>query len=146
MEKDYCNKCGECCKNIAVDFYNRVMYRDGIQPVSEEFFSFLTPVGKKENITFCKCKFLSNNLCTNPNKPQECIDYPKSPFAFLNEDCGYTGDIFLKNESVKQKVRKLKEEILDYQTRLKNEPSLQKIIDNHEAFINKYKSYGSDNW
>ncbi len=146
MEKDYCKKCGECCKNIAVDFEKMVMFRDGIQTLSSEFAKMLERNENRGNITICSCKYLKNNLCTNSNKPQECIDYPSSPFAFLQEDCGYEGYIFLKNEHIKQKVRKLKEEILHYETLLSQDKSVQKIINRHNAFIVKYKMYGSDDW
>ena len=146
MEKDYCNKCGKCCDNIAVDFSRRVMYRDGIQTLDEKFERMLAVIGKRENITFCRCKYLEDNLCTNSEKPEICSDFPKSPFAFLPEGCGYEGFVFMENERVKQQVRKLKEEILDYSIRVKQEPELQRIIDKHQAFINKYKPYGSENW
>ena len=33
MEKDYCNKCGACCRNIAVDFEKKILFRDGVQMV-----------------------------------------------------------------------------------------------------------------
>ena len=146
MEKNFCNKCGKCCEKIAVDFNTNVMYRDGIQVLSPTFSSMLIPVSRTKNITFCSCKFLINNLCTNPEKPKECSDYPNSPFAFLPEGCGYEGYIFMQNERVKQKVRKLKEEILDYSTKLSTEKELKKIIDHHQAFIDKYKQYGSYDW
>ena len=94
MEKDYCKKCGKCCKNIAVDFEKMVMFRDGIQPLSNAFADILVKKEKRGNVTICSCKFLENNLCTSLNKPVECISYPSSPFAFLPEDCGYEGDIF----------------------------------------------------
>lgn len=146
MEKDFCNKCGECCRNIAVDFEKRIVYRDGIQTLSTELEECLIKNSTRENITFCSCRYLVNNLCTNPKKPDECIVYPSSPFAFLFDDCAYRGKIFLEQEKVKQKVRKLKEEIIDYETQLASDKSLQRIIDRHNAFINKYKVYGSEDW
>lgn len=146
MKKDYCNKCGKCCQQIAVDFNNKVMFRDGIQKLSPDFEKMLIATRKKDNITICSCKYLENNLCINPQKPEECTNFPSSPFAFLPEDCGFEGDIFIKLEHAKQKIRKLKEEILDYSIRVKDEPELQRIIERHQAFINKYKPYGSENW
>ena len=146
MERDFCNKCGECCRKIAVDFEQGVIFRDGIQPLSPEFSSMLVSVSKTKNITFCSCKYLKNNLCTNPKKPEECLNYPTSPFAFLPGGCGYEGVIFIKNENIKQKVRKLKEEILDYSIRAEHEKDLQKLIEHHQAFIDKYKQYGSYDW
>lgn len=82
MENNYCFKCGACCNKIAVDFSKRIIYRDGIQTLTKEFEAMLIPVEKREDITFCSCKFLKNKLCINPDKPQECTNYPSSPFAF----------------------------------------------------------------
>lgn len=146
MEKDFCNKCGECCKKIAVDFERRIIYRDGIQNLTPEFESLLHPISKTENITFCSCKFLKDNLCNNPQKPEECINYPSSPFAFIPDECGYEGKIFIELENIKQKVRKLKEEIMDYTCQLSHDKNLSKIVEHHQAFIDKYKNYGSYDW
>lgn len=150
MEKDLCNKCRECCRKIAVDFDRKIVYKDGVEALTEDFASMLEAVEKRENITFCKCKYLENNVCSNPNKPEECIKYPSSPFAFIPEECGYYGEIFLKNENIKQKIRKLKEEIIHYEaeiiTNKSEQNQLRKIIEKHQAFIDKYKIYGSENW
>lgn len=142
----YCNKCGKCCKNIVVDFNNNIVFYDGIQKLNDEFKSMLRVVHTKDNYSICTCKFLKNNICSNPNKPDMCTKYPSSPFAFLQEDCGYEGFIFLKNEKEKQKIRKLKEEILHYEVQLKKDKSVQKIINHHQALIDKFKAYGSENW
>lgn len=152
MERNLCNKCGMCCKEIPTDFSKRIIYRDGIQPLSSEFEKLLIPVEEKGYITICRCKFLENNLCTNPDKPQICSDFPYSPLAFLPENCGYTGEVFLKKEKLKQQIRKLKEEIMHYSALIdtvkdKNEQrQYQRIIDAHETFIKKYKVYGSGDW
>lgn len=143
---NYCNKCGECCKKIPVDFSKKIIYRDGIQTLTEEFESMLQPVETKENITFCSCKYLKDNLCTNPNKPSECIEYPSSPFAFLPENCGYYGVIFSKHENFMQKIRKMEEEIIHYEAlmiKCSKEEAKQysKIIEKHKSFINKYSHY-----
>ena len=145
MKQDYCNKCGACCKNIPVDFSHNVIFRDGIQELTSEFKTMLIPISKTNNITFCSCKYLVNNLCTHSKKPEECKIYPSSPFAFLPEECGYRGDIFIKLESIKQKIRKLKEEIIHYET-LDKTQELQKLINHHKNIINKYKQYGSEDW
>ena len=80
-----------------------VIFRDGIQPLTKDFADILVKKETRGNVTICSCKFLENNLCNNPNKPQECINYPSSPFAFLPNDCGYEGDIFIKHEHIKQR-------------------------------------------
>ena len=146
MEKNFCNKCGMCCTDIAVDYSKRIMYRDGVQELSETFTEILEPVSEKNGITLCTCKFLFDRKCTNPNKPEECKNYPSSPFAFLPEDCGYSGEIFVKLEDIKHKVRKFKEEILNYEIMLESEPELERLIKHHKAFIDRYKIYGSNEW
>lgn len=145
MKQDFCNKCGACCKNIPIDFSQRAIFRDGVQELTPEFEKMLVPTSKTNNITFCSCKYLVNNLCTNPKKPEECKNYPSSPFAFLPEDCGFRGEIFIKLENIKQKIRKLKEEIIYYES-LEDSKEFQKIIDHHRNTINKYKQYGSQDW
>ena len=149
MTDDLCSKCGECCKNIRADFNTNRLYWDDIQPLTEEFSSMLI---ETETEGVYKCRFLKDNLCTNSDKPDICKNYPASPFVNLTENCTYNGFIFLKFEKFKQKIRKLKEEILHYKTLIettsdkKEKNQLQKIVDSHKKFINKYKIYGSDNW
>lgn len=150
--ENYCKKCGECCKVIRVNFEQRILYRDGIQTLSPEFESMLTPVFERDDITFCKCKFLDKNLCTNPKKPEECTNFPSSSFAFLPEECGYTGYIFLKSEKIKSQIRKLKEEIIHYGTLIETidnkfeKNQLIKIIQSHKEQIDKFRPFGSDDW
>ena len=147
MNNNYCNKCGKCCKEILVDFSQRIIYRDGVQHLSKEFEEIIIPYDKKENVSICYCKFLDkNNNCTHPKKPEECSKYPSSAFAFIPEECGYYGEIFSKLEHEKQKIRKLKEEIIEYESKLQEDKSLIKIINRHKAYIEKYKIYGSYNW
>lgn len=146
MEKNYCTKCGECCKKIAVDFSQNIIYRDGIQPLTPGFSSMLEPVEKRENVTFCKCKYLKNNLCTNTNKPDICINYPSSPFAFIPDNCGFYGEVFLNREKFMQKLRKLEEEIIHYEALIEvsskdDAKQYSKIIENHRKYLNKYKIY-----
>ena len=146
MEKDYCNKCGKCCKNIAVDFEKKILFRDGVQTLTKEFADMMIKDENKGSTTLCSCRYLQDTLCTNPNKLVECQNFPSSPFAFLPENCGFEGDIFIKLEKLKQKVRKLKEEIIYYNTILPEDKSVQRIIDRHQSFIDKYKMYGSEDW
>ncbi len=146
MEKNYCTKCGECCKKIAVDFSKNIVYRDGIQTLSDNFKKILIKGEQKDNITFCSCKYLENNLCINPDKPEECNNYPSSPFAFLPENCGYYGVNFLEREKFMQKLRKLEEEIIHYEALINcsskdDAKQYTKIIEKHKNYINKYKMY-----
>ena len=146
------------------------MYRDGVQIVDEIFEDFLIPLSLSQakdidsdlvhsvlcinsNVQFFSCKFLTDdNLCSNQNKPEICSKFPSSPFACVSENCGYAGELFLSKETVKQKIRRLKEEIIDYETQIavtrdkREKEHLKKIIVYHQKFIGKYKDYGSKNW
>ena len=152
MDKLFCIKCGECCRKIPVDFHKNLIYRDGIQPLTEEFKEMLSPVVKNGEITYCICKYLRENLCSNPNKPEICINYPSSPFAYLPDGCVQAGNVFIESEKIKQRVRKLKEEIIDYNILINTisnkfeRNGLLKIIDRHKKFIEKYSEYGSNDW
>lgn len=152
MEKDFCHKCGKCCKSIKVNYSSGELFFDGIQPLGTEFSSMLEIIETQNDISLCKCKFLKENLCTNTNKPDICRNYPSSPFANLPADCGYEGEIFIKNEHEKQKIRKLKEEIIHYEALINNTDNksdknrYQKIINSHEKRINLYDRYGAKNW
>lgn len=152
MENDFCNRCGCCCRNIIVDFSDRVLYWDGKVSLRDDFASMLSVVFQKENISICKCKYLKNNLCTNPQKPEECKNYPSFPFVKLSQDCGYEGKIFLEQEKIKQKIRKLKEEIIHYQAMIEmgsnkfEKNQLEKIIAIHQKRIDKYSQFGSEDW
>ena len=81
MNENFCIKCGKCCNNIPVDLSSRMLFFDGIQTLTADFEQMLIPKSKTNNITFCSCKYLDNNICTNPNKPEECRIYPSSPFT-----------------------------------------------------------------
>jgi len=152
MEKDFCKKCGKCCKQIYVDFDKKLLYFDGILPLKTDFAEMLIPIDEKDGITICKCKFLSNNLCTNKQKPKICLEFPSSPFAFIPDSCGFYGEIFIKKEAEKQKIRKLKEEIVHYESLLKittNKRECQqyeKILKVLNSKVEKYSAYGSRDW
>jgi len=165
---DLCDRCGICCKLIPVDLDKNILLRNGIEPLDEELSECLIPIDIEaakevsenyvENVlnyfpdaTFCRCKFLApSNLCSKLNIPESCQKYPSHPFAFLHDDCGYLGEIFVKNEEIKQKIRRYKEEIIDYETLIaqgtKEEKGYKKIIISLQRFIDKYKIYGSEDW
>ena len=148
MARDFCNKCGACCKHIRADLEAKLLYWDGAQPLSEEFESMLIPLGDG----VYTCKYLQNTMCTNPKKPDICINYPSSPFAELPESCDYRGEVFMKREKIQQKIRKLKEEIIHYSVLIdtindkKEQNQYQKIIDSHQKYIDRYKEHGSQDW
>ena len=150
MNKDLCNKCGACCKYIQFDNINKVLYWDSEILPDEDFISMLVPVNCDTGIY--TCKYLKNNLCTNKNKPNICKEYPSDPFAQIPDSCDYSGELFIKREKIKQKIRKLKEEIIYYNAIIntisnkKEQQQINRIIEAHNRIINKYKKYGSGNW
>lgn len=164
---DFCKKCGRCCKYIPADLDKKIIYRDGVKPLDDEFSLLLNLADLQDidenykeivqncfpNAQFYTCRFLSEeNFCTNTQKPAICEEYPSAPLAFVPEDCGYEGEIFVKNEAFKQKIRRLKEEIINYESLIavssekQEKESFAKIIKFHQKFINKYAPYGSEDW
>lgn len=158
---NFCNNCGICCKIIPA--FNGNIIRDGFQPV-EDFFMPLERstaisinegyVKKVQNIfpevEFYTCSYLLNNLCTNPNIPNNCKNFPNSALAIIPDECGFCGEIFIKNETLKQKIRKLKEEIIHYEAQIASSPKeknyYQKIINSHKNYIKKYEHFGAQDW
>ena len=164
---NFCKKCGRCCKYIPANMEKKILYRDGIKPLEDDFALLLNPAdltnidkNYQEMVLACfadaqfyTCTYLSsNNECTNPEKPQICLDFPSAPFAFIPDGCGYEGEVFIKNEAQKQKIRRLKEEIINYETLIavssekREKESFAKIIKFHQKFIVKYLPYGSQDW
>lgn len=66
-------------------------------------------------------KELPKRLCLHCNKCGGNL--PDNAFSDLPEGCGYSGWIFLKKEEHKQKVRKLDEEIVLLNVKIKNSKS-----------------------
>lgn len=157
-----CNKCGLCCKIIPACQENSL--RDGIKPLEDFFQPLNTDAALSINESFVRkiqeifpqvefytCKYLSTkNQCINPNPPENCKTFPNSPLAIVSDDCTYYGEIFIKNEELKQKIRKIKEEIVHYEALIssnhKDKTSYQKIIKNQQSYIKRFEKYGSTNW
>ncbi len=152
MENNYCNKCGECCRNIRADFKRNILYFDGIQELDPKFKDMLIEKSKDGDISECTCRYLKGNLCTNPQKHIFCALYPSHPFANLPEDCDFRGIIFMQSEKIKKTIRKMKEEIIHYSSLIESGVSkteqnqYQKIINSHQSYINRYLMYGSNDW
>lgn len=168
LMETFCNFCGMCCKLIPIDLEKLFVLRDGLQELDTTFLDMLVPLTMEEAISinenyvqnvqnlfpdakFFKCKYLTDdNLCTTFDKHEYCIKFPSHPLAMIPDDCGYYGEIFIKSEEVKQKVRKYKEEIVYYEAMIasgcKEEKVYRKIIDSLNKFINKYAPYGSADW
>lgn len=157
-----CNKCGLCCKLIPA--YNNKIIRDGFQPVEDMFvpISINTALDINENYVkkvqnlfpdaeFFSCRYLSDdNLCTHPNPPETCKTFPQTALAIIDDNCSYLGEIFIKHEKLKQKIRRLKEEILHYEILKEQNPkeknNYEKIINSHKGFIKRYSEFGSGDW
>lgn len=164
----YCNGCGMCCKLIPVKNGDGVLVRDGFQIIDEEFFSGLYELSEETanninkkyvesvlnifpDVKFYGCKHLSdNNKCLLKEKPPVCVNFPSTALAMLPDECACIGDIFVKNEQLKRRIRMIKEEIMDYEILIengdKNSASYKKIIDNLTRFVTKYKDFGSEDW
>ena len=165
MEK-YCKHCGVCCRYIPVDLDKNLLLWNSVQPLSKVFFAMLLPLSEEEaqsrneffsenvqfsNIKFFRCKYLVNqNICSNLERPSECKNFPNEPFAYIPEECGYSGFQFLKQEELKQKVRKMKEEILYYEALMESDSkdarAYKIIIDRLKKQVDKYSIFGSKDW
>ena len=159
---NFCEYCGLCCKIIPVK--DGQIIKDGICENAECFLSMsrkeALSVNEKfvldlENvfgkIKFCKCKYITDdNLCKRSHIPESCMNFPSTGLAIVPEECCYIGEVFLKREELKSKVRKYKEEIIHYEALIvsdrKNKTSYERTINNLKKFIDKYRIYGADNW
>jgi len=159
---NFCEYCGLCCKIIPEK--DGVVIRDGVcadtsffvpltreeaLSVSEKFVLDLEKVFGR--IKFCKCKYITNdNVCKNLQKPDKCKNFPLTELAIVPEECCYIGEVFLRREELKSKVRKYKEEIIHYESLInsgdRDKNSYKKIINNLQKFIDKYALYGSADW
>lgn len=161
-----CDNCCKCCKLIPALNDGKTVLRDGVHNINDYERSFLTPISQNEALNidsnyvqhvqkifpdaaFYSCKKMTDK-CTVEEKFSFCKDFPSSPLAFIPENCTCLGYIFLKKEELKSKIRKIKEEIIEYealiQTDYKNSKSYKKIADNLRRFIDKYAVYGSYDW
>ncbi|MBQ7127289.1 YkgJ family cysteine cluster protein [bacterium] len=163
-----CNHCGMCCRLIPVNEDGNYIVRDGFQILEENFSEYLIKLSYDEaksvnesyvnkilnlfpNAIFYKCKYNSDtNTCTIDDKPYYCSNYPSTPVAIVPDECSHLGSIFIKNEALKQRIRKIKEEILDYEVLIslqdKDSSSYRKIIENLNRFIKKYADFGANDW
>ncbi len=109
---------------------------------------------KEDQITFYRCRYLDdNNLCTRyQDRYTLCRHFPASPWAIVPPGCGYEGWLFTKREDIKQKIRKVKEELLELQllkSKTKSADILIKISAVEKKMLHSielYKKYGSENW
>lgn len=94
-------------------------------------------------------KTLPLRLCTHCNKCNEKL--PASPWDEMPDGCGFNGWLFQKREEIKQKIRKLKEELILIEIALKTlsgEPltKAKARIEEIKDIIQTFAQYDSQNW
>ena len=94
-------------------------------------------------------KDLPLRLCAHCNKCNGKL--PTSPWDEMPENCGFNGWLFQKKEEIKQKIRKLKEELILLEIAIKTlsgDPlsRAKTRIDEIKNIIKIYDHYGSKNW
>lgn len=109
---------------------------------------------REEDMTFYCCKYLlDDNSCSRyEDRMLLCKHFPATAWAIVPPGCGYEGWLFMKREEVKQKIRKLKEELLELEL-VKSKTTSPDILLKISAVQNKmqnsiklYAKYGSENW
>ncbi len=179
---EMCIKCGLCCRVVttttpyekllemreqgdkgAIDFLSLFEPYDSIDAARQVSAKTVDNVIKclsedgnfnERNTTFYKCKYLDDdNMCTRyETRLTLCRHFPSSPWAIVPPGCGYEGWLFMKREEAKQKIRKIKEELLELQLLKKKTKApdillkIQAVESKMLANIEIYKKYGSENW
>lgn len=176
--EDLCLKCGTCCRvaTTYIPFEKLKKLSEQGDERAKDFLSVFEPYDCIEDarkvspetveniiqnssldeseITFYKCKYIGeNNLCTNyENRPTLCRVFPRTAWAVVPPNCGYSWFLFNQREEIKQKIRAKKEELIELEllkNKTKNEETLSKInsvIEKLKENIDMYNKYGSQNW
>ncbi len=177
-----CHMCGWCCRVATTSIpYNKIieLAKEGDEG-AKDFLELFEPYpsiedakkvseavveniinGLKEdgnynedNMTFYKCRYLTeDNLCSRyETRMQLCKHFPASPWAIVPPGCGYEGWLFMKREEAKQKIRKIKEELIELEL-LKKKTGSSEVLSKITTVISKmhhsielYKKHGSENW
>ena len=177
-----CHMCGRCCRMStttypyeelkarmengeegACDFLELFEPYPSIEAAREADSSIVDNIIKslksddkydESKLTFYRCRhIMDNNLCgIYLSRKKLCDNFPVSPWAVAPPGCGFEGWLFQKREEVKQKVRKLKESLLDFDLMLKegkNPEQTEKIkeaIEKTQNIIDHYSKYGASDW
>ncbi len=177
-----CMMCGRCCRvsTTSITYEELKRLKDSGEQGAIDFLSIFEPYesieaarkvepdvvdniinGLKEDgnyvegdMTFYRCKYLSDdNLCTRYNdRLTLCKHFPASPWAIVPPGCGYEGWLFLKREEAKQKIRKVKEDLLELELlKSKNNPpdvmlKIEAVEKKMLHSIEIYKKHGAENW
>ena len=153
----------DCANGAGMTAASSVTNKDeGVDRFIDEFGSeamavdegIVKNIPEYENQTFYKCRYLKDdNLCSRyESRLEVCRIFPSSPWTITPPDCGFDGWLFQEREAHKKKIRKLKEEQIFYQAKLKTQISkkekqlYKKLIDKIDERVNLYKKYDADKW
>lgn len=168
-----CKMCGKCCrmatasvphdellKQVEEGNQSAIEFLETFEPYEslEEALKFDESTVKNipdyQNRTFYHCRFIKeDNLCSKYEQRYEvCRQFPTSPWAVVPVGCGFEGWLFNEREAHKKLIRKLKEEKIYYQAKLKTKiPNkekqlFEKLIKTIDARIALYSKYGAEDW
>lgn len=177
----FCLMCGKCCKlsTASIAYKELLALADTGDEGAKDFLNIFEPyssidAAKKAHpeivdniiknlknstetiteVTFYRCKYiLDNNMCgIYENRPELCERFPSSPWAVVPPGCGYEGWLFKCREELKQKIRKQKEILLEFEAELKKEHTpemklkLENAIQKIKDIIKIYAKYGAEDW
>lgn len=177
-----CKMCGKCCRVTTTDkSYQELLelVKQGDEGASEFLRVFepyanieearkvgadtvdnivnnLKAFGKYEEgkVDFYKCRYIQDdNRCGDyENRPFLCKFAPASPWTVFPPDCGFNGWLFKKREEKKEMVRKMKENIIDFEAMLPNintPEQLEKLlhaIETSKKTIALFDKFGAKDW
>lgn len=177
-----CHMCGRCCRMSttplpyeelkakaeeghegAIDFLELFVPYPSLEVAREadaEIVDNIINNMKKDGIydekklTFYRCQhIMENNLCgIYQDRKKLCDRFPSSPWAVFPPGCGFEGWLFQKREERKQKIRKFKENIMDFEIMLGKEQDpaqiakINEAIEKTKSIIEFYSKYGSSDW
>lgn len=177
-----CHMCGKCCRVVTTPktYEELCAARDAGDEGAVDFLSLFEPypsiaearkVSKetvdnivnalKENgaydeskLTFYKCRYIQDdNLCARyQDRLQLCDNFPATPWAVVPPGCGFEGWLFQQREEKKQKVRKLKENLLSLDVMLSecdDEDQKKRVLETADKLkytISMYECYGGNDW
>lgn len=176
-----CLMCGKCCRVVTAPISYKELFdlaRQGDEG-AKDFLSIFEPypsidsarqvhpdvVDKilsvlekckdaADEITFYKCKYLlDDNQCSKyENRLELCKRFPSSAWAVIPPGCGYEGWLFQYREELKQKIRKQKETLLEFEAELRKEQTpemkikLEQAIQKIKDMVNIFAKYGAEDW
>ena len=168
-----CKMCGKCCRLAVASIPHEELLKkaENGDKGSIEFLDIFEPyesveaalkfdektvknIPEWETRTFYKCKYIQdNNLCGRyETRYDVCKEFPSSPWAVVPPGCGFEGWLFQEREKHKKNIRKLKEEAIFYQAKLKtdipeNEKDLYKqLVQKINKYVDMYSKYDSQHW